>query len=90
MTKQVCRATDLGELIAATYDEAALYSTDPGEVSRLAGQAVAHLLLRARRTAEWQGPPADSVESGAVLRQQLRTACSSVALLDQFRTRSYS
>ncbi|HET9594156.1 MAG TPA: hypothetical protein VFP65_01175 [Anaeromyxobacteraceae bacterium] len=36
----------LGDLIAAVFDEAAHYSTDPSEVSRLASQVVRHLLRR--------------------------------------------
>ena len=39
----------LGELVAAAFDEAARYSADPREVSRLATQAVRHLLRRAGR-----------------------------------------
>jgi len=37
----------LGDLIAAAFDEAARYSTDPREVSRLATRAVRHLMRRA-------------------------------------------
>lgn len=39
----------VGQLIAAVFDEAAEYSTDPREVSRLATQAVIHMLQRASR-----------------------------------------
>ncbi len=39
----------LGDLIAAAFDEAARYSADPREVSRLATQAVRHLMRRAGR-----------------------------------------
>ena len=39
----------LGDLIAAAFDEAARYTTDPREVSRLATQAVRHLVRHARR-----------------------------------------
>jgi len=38
----------LGELIAAVFDEAARYSTDPREVSRLATCAVSHLMGQPR------------------------------------------
>ena len=41
--------TRLGDLIAAAFDEAARYSTDPREVSRLATQAVRHLVRRVGR-----------------------------------------
>jgi hypothetical protein len=40
----VRRTAQLGEVVAAAFDRAALYSSDPREVSRLATQAVAHLL----------------------------------------------
>ncbi|MBN1605005.1 MAG: hypothetical protein JW940_00145 [Polyangiaceae bacterium] len=39
----------LGQLVAAVFDEAALCSDDSREVSRLATQAVVHLLERLRR-----------------------------------------
>jgi hypothetical protein len=38
----------VGDLIVAAYDEAAQYSTDPAEVSRLATRAVIHILERGR------------------------------------------
>ena len=34
----------LGDLVVAAYDEAARYSSDPREVSRLANEVVLHLL----------------------------------------------
>ena len=37
----------LGQLVVAAFDEAAQYSSDPLEVSRLATRAVMHLLRRA-------------------------------------------
>lgn len=37
----------LGELVVAAFDEAAQYSSDPREVSRLATRAVMHLLRHA-------------------------------------------
>lgn len=39
----------LGDLIAAAFDEAARYSADPREVSRLATQAVRYLMRRTGR-----------------------------------------
>jgi hypothetical protein len=42
-----CRTAQLGELIAAAFDEAARYTTDPERVSYLATQAVQHILRRA-------------------------------------------
>lgn len=47
----------LGDLIAAAFDEAARYSADPREVSRLATQAVRYLMRRAGRLPV---PPATS------------------------------
>ena len=38
----------LGDLIAAVFDEAARYSTDPKQVARLATRAVQHLLRHSR------------------------------------------
>jgi len=43
------KTAQLGDVVVAAFDSAALYSTDPREVSRLATQAVAHLLHHARR-----------------------------------------
>jgi hypothetical protein len=43
------KTAQLGEVVAAAFDGAERYSTDPREVSRLATQAVAHLLHHARR-----------------------------------------
>ncbi len=40
----VRKTAQLGEVVAAAFDRAALYSTDPREVSRLATQAIAHML----------------------------------------------
>lgn len=39
----------LGELIVAVYDEAAHYSADPREVSRLATRAVVRMVRRSRK-----------------------------------------
>jgi uncharacterized protein (DUF2141 family) len=50
MRTQVQRTAQLGELVVAVFDRAAHYSADPREVSRLATQAVAHILRRARKT----------------------------------------
>jgi len=51
MSAQLLRPGNLGEMICAEFDKAARFSADPREVSRLATQAVSHLLLlRARRT----------------------------------------
>ncbi len=42
------KTAQLGEVVVAAFDNAASYSTDPREVSRLATEAVA-LILRPRR-----------------------------------------
>jgi len=44
MNTNVHKTALLGDLIAAVFDEAACYSTDPNQVSRLATQAVLHIL----------------------------------------------
>ena len=47
--KAILRKTaELGEVVVTAFDNAAHYSTNPQEVSRLATQAIAHL-LRPRR-----------------------------------------
>lgn len=38
------KTVQIGELIAAAFDEADRYSSDPREVSRLATRAVMHML----------------------------------------------
>jgi hypothetical protein len=50
MKTHVHKTAQLGELIVTAFDSAARYSRDPQEVSRLATQAVALMLRRARRT----------------------------------------
>jgi hypothetical protein len=62
MSTNVQQTAQLGELVVAAFDEAADYSSDPREVSRLATRAVMHLLRRARKTlpkeASHDDPPA--------------------------------
>lgn len=48
MTTSACGTAQLGDLIAAVFDEAARYSTDPKQVARLATRAVQHLLRHSR------------------------------------------
>ena len=48
MKVRVHRMVQFGELVAAAFDEAAMCSTDPREVSRLATMTVMHMLRRAR------------------------------------------
>jgi hypothetical protein len=52
MSIHICATVPFGELVAATFDEAARYSTDPREVSRLATRAVRHMLWRKRKTSQ--------------------------------------
>jgi hypothetical protein len=54
--------TPLGELVAAAFDTAAQYSSDPAEVSRLATGAVIRMLRRAHERDvgdedRWEVPP---------------------------------
>lgn len=48
MVMHLHETAPLGELVAAVFDEAALYASDPAEVSRLATQVVMNLLRRSR------------------------------------------
>ena len=41
------KSAPLGELLVAVFDEAARYSTDPEEISRMANEVVARMLRRA-------------------------------------------
>jgi hypothetical protein len=59
------KTVSLGELIAAAFDEAASYSADPREVSRLATGAVARLLRRTRGVTI-VGPPSGTWTPQAV------------------------
>ena len=49
MTTQGNKTVQVGQLIEAAYDQAAQFSSDPDEVSRLASIAVTRILLRHRR-----------------------------------------
>ena len=51
----------LGDLIVAVFDEAARYSTDPREISRLATRAVRQL-MRAPRTISVPPQPATYID----------------------------
>ena len=50
MHTRVYKTVQLGELVAAIFDEAALFSTDQLDVSRLATKAVRGILERSGRT----------------------------------------
>jgi hypothetical protein len=58
MTTRVHKTVQLGELIAAAFDEAARHSSDPREVSRMATRAVSGMLRRARATSTSPPPRA--------------------------------
>ena len=60
----------LGDLVVAVFDEAALYSSDPKEVSRLATKAVMHMLQAARRILT---PPLPSIVSNKTRRSRKQT-----------------
>ena len=45
----VHKTAQIGDLVVTAFDQAARYSTNPDEVSRLATTAVAHILRRAPR-----------------------------------------
>jgi hypothetical protein len=47
MTMHIHETAELGELVVAAFDEAALQSDDPEEISCLATNAVLHALRRA-------------------------------------------
>jgi hypothetical protein len=47
MRIQIPKTVSLGELILAVFDNAAQYSADPREVSRLAIQTISHMLRQA-------------------------------------------
>lgn len=47
MTRATRSTAELGEVLAALYDEAASYSGDPRVVTKLATHALADLLVRA-------------------------------------------
>ena len=65
----------LGDLVAAVFDEAALYSSNPKEVSRLAAQAVMHMLRTARRTLAPLPPSIVSDKTRRGGKQALAGAC---------------
>jgi len=66
MTTNVRKTAQLGELVAAAFDRAAHYSTDPREVSRLVTQAVNQMLRRARRKSTPPSPPTGFTKASAV------------------------
>lgn len=52
MTTHIQKRTQLGDLVVAAFDEAALYSTDSQVVARLATLAVEHIVSRQARDLE--------------------------------------
>jgi hypothetical protein len=55
MRSDLRHSAPLGEVVAAAFDQAALYSTDQREVTRLATQALRHLLRRLEAVAAGPG-----------------------------------
>jgi hypothetical protein len=49
MRTRIPQTIPLGELILTVFDEAAQYSADPRDISRLATQTISHMLGRAPR-----------------------------------------
>lgn len=49
MRTEIPKTVPLGELILTVFDNAAQYSSDPREVSRLATQAISHMLWHTPR-----------------------------------------
>jgi hypothetical protein len=54
MMNNVQKSAQLGELVAAVFDEAMSYSKDPREVSRLATRTVTRMVRRSRRATQAQ------------------------------------
>jgi hypothetical protein len=68
MSAQVHNTVRIGELVVAVFDEASHYSADPREVSRLAMEALAHMLGTAHRipvSARQTSPPEGFACSGS-------------------------
>jgi len=74
MRTHISHSAPLGELVVAAFDEAARYSTDPREVSRLATQAVQHMLRRAQKRTISLSPPSRCPAEKDV--RNVQNACS--------------
>jgi hypothetical protein len=57
MSTHVHNTTQLGELVVAVFDEAARYSANPRDVSRLAARVVKRMVRRGRRALAPRRPP---------------------------------
>ena len=51
MRTKAHRTIQLGDLVAAAFDEAALFSSDPKEITNMAAQAVMRVLWRSKNFA---------------------------------------
>jgi hypothetical protein len=51
VTTQIPRTVLIGDLVAAAFDRAPDYDTDPVKISALATRAVTHILWQSRRVA---------------------------------------
>jgi len=67
MGTKVCKTAQLGNFIAVVFEEAARYSTDPREVSRLATLAVMHMWRRTRIALAPPSLPATCTEGAGTL-----------------------
>lgn len=79
MTTNHQETAQLGELVAATFDEAAQYSSDPREVARLATQSVSKMLRRARMAWVPSAAPTTYIDAASladVRRRYLETRVS--------------
>jgi hypothetical protein len=57
MRTHIHNTTQLGELVVAVFNEAARYSANPREVSRLATRVVKRMVRRSRRALAPSRPP---------------------------------
>jgi hypothetical protein len=55
MKQHVQKTAQFGDLVAAVFDQATAFSTDPTEVSLMAAHAVENILRRARKFAIAEG-----------------------------------
>lgn len=66
MKTKTRKTAQIGELVAAVFDTASQYGTNPEEVSRLATKAVMHILQHARKASISLPSQAECREAGGV------------------------
>jgi hypothetical protein len=69
MMTDIPEVITLGDLVAAAFDAAAHYSSDPKEVSRLATQTVVHMLRANSARNIGSTSSIDFIEKGVVQRE---------------------